>query len=281
MPFLTLGVVSNVWGALLAETSIQALCAEAAGQGYGYVELRQRALGECEAAWAHAAPQPIPARLAELARNVPGLRFNLAVEEPFLSGDVPVDEEGFAVPVAAAAALGGEPPLLRLVDVTPAETRLPPDDFAAAVRRVNGLVRQAAREGVRLALENSRQPLSVLRELIEIASEEAGEADWAPLLCWDAANQATAVAPEDPHAFADQLRADRLALFHFKQLRGGVPQPEVDDGEIDWRRILRRLRDKAYRGPALFEIPPGPDIRARLDQSRRYIQGILREMEEL
>src|SRR4051794_7920088 len=114
MAFLTLGVVSNVWAALLPETSIEALCAAAAADGYGYVELRQRALGNCEAARpGGAAPLPLPERLGELARNVPGLALTLAVEAPLTSRDVPVDEAAFAAAVAGARALGGDPPMLR------------------------------------------------------------------------------------------------------------------------------------------------------------------------
>jgi sugar phosphate isomerase/epimerase len=245
------------------------------------VELRQRALGRCEAPREGAAPLPLAARLGELAASVPELGFNLAVEAPFTSRDAPLDEAGFDAAVAGAQALGGAPPLLRLVDVNPAEGPLAPDAFADAVRRVVALARRAGAAGVRLALENSRQPVSTLMQLIEIAGAEMSGAAPAPLLCWDAANQATAIVPEDPHAFVDRLRADRLALFHFKQLREGDPQAEVDAGAIDWRRILRRLREKEYRGPALFEIPPGPAAGERLARSRRFIERLLIEMEEL
>jgi len=281
MDFVTLGVVSNVWATLLGTTSLEALCREAAGAGYGYVELRQGALGECEADAARTLrPQPLPDRLAALAARVPSLRYHLAVEAPFLTVGEAVDAAPFSTAVEGAAALGGDPPLLRLVDPTRSTRLLPPDGFVGSVEKVRDLARHAGARGVRLALENTAQPLSTLRQLIEIVADELEEDFLPPLLCWDAANMLSAITPEDPLAAAGSFGAEELGLFHFKQVNGGVTQWEVGEGDIDWRRILRALRDRGYRGAALFEIPAGDDAQERLERSREYVETLLREMEE-
>jgi sugar phosphate isomerase/epimerase len=283
MSFITLGIVSNVWSALLEEHSIESLCSEARARGYGYVELRQRAIGSAERAPAPGqAPVPLPPRLGELARSLPELSFNLAIEVPFLTPVEEVDEGTFVAGLEAARSLGGDPPFLRLVDVTPTQTVLEPAAFAACVGRVRELALRATGSGgapgVRLALENSRQPLSTLLQLLDIVAAELGGRALPPLLCWDAANMLGAITPEDPQRVVSRLRAGQLALFHFKQLKDGQLQPDVGDGEIDWRFLLAQLQEKGYRGPALFEIPPGPDAWSRLDRSRAYIQGILGDL---
>ena len=35
------------------------------------------------------------------------------------------------------------------------------------------------------------------------------------------------------------------------------------------------LRDRGYRGPALFEIPSGPDIWERLEAGTVYVQRLM------
>src|SRR5205085_1558717 len=96
------------------------------------------------------------------------------------------------------------------------------DSFVTAVERVRSLARQAGERGAQLALENSSQPLSMLRQLLEIATDELEDEFAPPLLCWDPANKLTAVTPEDPLSAAASFSPDELGLFHFKQLRDGV-----------------------------------------------------------
>lgn len=271
---LTLGIVSNVWAALLDGSSLEALCGRAVEEGYGYVELRQGALGECERPGTVGGPVPDADRLGNLARRS-ALGFNLALAVPFFTPGAALDDGLFASAIEGTLALDTEaPPFLRLVDPTPARTRLDPDDFAACVDGLRTLVARAAEAGVTLALENSSRPLSALRQLIDVVGEQV-HPEFRPLLCWDPANMLTSpVEPEDPHAAIRSLAAADLALFHFKQLRGGAPQPEVAEGDIDWLRLLRPLAARGYDGPALFEIPPGEDAWERLGRSRGYVEGI-------
>ncbi len=283
--FLTLGIVSNVWADLLPILSLNALCRHAADQGHGYVELRQGALGDCEEQTPGAGPPlPIPSRLAALAAGLPELTFNLAVEAPFLTPGASLDPDRYDRCLEAALAFGcgpatcGGAPLLRLVDIHSAQGRLTRDEFVAAVRGTVDLAERAAELGVRLALENAREPLSLLLDLLEAAGRELGD-ERAPLLCWDAVNMLSAVVQEQPVRVLSRLRPAALALFHFKQTRGGAPQPAVSAGDVDWGTILRSLRDSGYAGPALFEIPPGPNAWDRLAASRDYISRLLEDVD--
>jgi hypothetical protein len=67
MSWVTLGAVSNCWSALLPQSSLAEQCRRAVDEGFGYVELRQRALAECEEAVdGDPRPWPIPSALADL-----------------------------------------------------------------------------------------------------------------------------------------------------------------------------------------------------------------------
>lgn len=277
-----LGVVSNVWASLLPEGSLEAECRRAVEAGYGYVELRQRALAACEEkVEGDGRPWPLPERLAELAAAFPELGFNLAVEAPFLTSPLAVDDPYLLRCARAAKALGGTPPALRLVDVSPVSGLLADEatlyTLAASVAR---LAEVLWKDGVLLVLENSKQPLAPLREVIRRAVAALPAGVPAPQLCWDPHNQIVqTLAAEDPAATARATPVEEFFEFHFKQGRDGVLQPDVAEGELDWRAILSAFHENGYQGPALYEIPPSPDIWERLDRSTAYIRGLIAEVE--
>lgn len=279
MSFVTLGVVSNAWSDLLPATSLRAQCERAAAAGYGCVELRQRGLAECEERReADERPWPLPERLADLAAALPGIGFNLAVEAPFLTTRVDPRDPYLERCAAAARALGGSPPVLRLVDLSPAPALL---DHEEAIDELGQSAAELAahlwRGGVRLALENSRQPVGALRAVIRRAAFGLAESVPVPQLCWDPMNQIQQrLYPEDPVETARSLAPEELFEFHFKQGRERALLPDVTGpGDLDWPALLSALRERGYRGPALFEIPAGPAIWERLEASTAYIRSLL------
>jgi sugar phosphate isomerase/epimerase len=279
--FITLGVVSNVWADLLRASSLEEQVHLAVEAGYGYVELRQRALGSCEERVAgDERPWPLVVRLAGLRRSFPALGFNLAVEAPFLTGPVAAEEPYFQRCAQAAAAIGGPHPVLRLVDVSPAPAHLERQETIEELGQgVAELACDLCRQGVRLALENSRQPLMSLIRVIRRASLSLPEEVPIPQLCWDPHNQISQnFLAEDPVETARTLRTDELFEFHFKQGRNGQLQPDVAEGALNWRTILAVLHERGYQGPALFEIPPGPDIWERLERSTAYVRDIIEQI---
>jgi sugar phosphate isomerase/epimerase len=276
MPFVTLGAVSNCWTALLPDSSLLQQCRRAFAEPYGYVELRQRGLGDCEQAVSRDdRPWPIPHRLAELPRLVPELGYNLAVEAPFQTHALSPDDPYLRRCAEAAAALGGNR-VLRLVDLNRPDALLDEravDELGASIA---GLARSLWESGVSLALENSHQPVGVVLALIRRAASDLPPEVPAPRLCWDPHNQVSQrLQREDPVETARTLPLETLFEFHFKQGGPGQARPDVDDGPLDWRAILQALRERGYRGPALFEIPAGPDIWDRLQRGTRYVQGLL------
>jgi sugar phosphate isomerase/epimerase len=280
--FVTLGTVSNGWGDLLPSSSLPEQCRRAAEFGYGYVELRQRALGTYEERVAgDDRPWPLPSALAGLRGEAPGLGFNLAVEAPFQTSVISPDDAYIGRCLEAAVALGGEPPVLRLVDLSPAEALLDAEGIDRLGQSVADLARRAWRMGVVLALENSKQPVRVVRALIERAAISLPEEVPIPLICWDSHNQiAQRLEIEDPVDTARTLGMEELFEFHFKQTHARELLPDVTgSGDLDWHEILEALHHRGYRGPALFELPPGPDIWERLERSTAYIQELIRKVE--
>jgi len=279
MSFLTLGVVSNGWAALLPASSLEEQCRKAVEAGYGYVELRQGALGGAELAASEGPPWPIPEALARVRQAVPELGLNLAVEAPFLARQVPPQHPYVLRCAAAANALGGSPPVLRLVDLSPVSGLPSEEALDARAAEIAALAQGLAQQGVALALENSKHPLGTLRAVLERAAAQLPAGVPAPRLCWDPHNQISQrLAPEDPVQTARDLSVPELFEFHFKQGRHSDLQPVVGDGEIDWQGILSILRQRGYRGPALFEIPAGPDIWERLERSTAYVRRLLAEV---
>ena len=274
MGFLTLGIVSNCWGAQLPGSSLETECRRARDTGWGYVELRQRALGSAEEAIAgDSRPWPIPDALGALAAAVPGLQWNLAVEAPFLTTVVDPEDRYLLRCAAAARALSPADPVLRLVDLSPASTLLEHeeaiDELAGSVER---LARRMAREGVRLALENSKQPVIALQQVLAAASLSLPPSVHPPQICWDPVNQVQQqLLPENPCDTARSIAFDTLFMFHFKQCAGGQVLPDMPEGDVNWAEFVGIMRSRSYEGPALFEIPAGADAWERLERCREAV----------
>lgn len=277
-----LGAVSNCWAAQLPHTGLEAQCGAALARGYRYVELRQRALAECEEQVAgDERPWPLPEQLRRLGKLFPDLGFNLAVELPFMTEPVDADTpylERLCEAALALAEAGGRP-LLRFVDVSPAPALLTAEQVERLAGSTAGLTAALASRGIATVLENSKQPVGTLLELMRQAA--AGlEGITGPFLCWDAANQVQQTfVPEDAVETARTVPVASVFEFHFKQLRDGALQPGVGDGDLDWSAILAAFRAGDFVGPALFEIPPGEDIWERLDAGTGYIRGLIASVE--
>ncbi len=281
MAKLTLGVVSNCWSALLPASSLEEQCRRAVEHGYGYVELRQRALGGAEE-WVEGddRPWPLPDRLSALRESVPGLGFNLAVEAPFMTTELEPCDAYLARCTDAALALGGPAegvlPVLRLVDLSPAAELTSPATIERLAPGIANFAYFLAERGIRLALENSKQPVGVLRELVRAIAARTGECCPPPQICWDPANQITQqFEREDPAATVAEMRPSELFEFHFKQSAGNLVLGDVREGDLDWAAILEAVRNSDFHGPALYEIPGGPDIWERLESSDAYLRPLL------
>jgi len=278
-----LGIVSNCWGALLGEREgLEAQCVRALEAGYQVVELRQRALAECQqTVVSDERPWPVADRLERLHAHVPGLQLHLAVEAPFISQPAPAKDAYLDRCIEAAKALGGGA-FLRLVDLAPTSNGIDHDETIDMLGdALGGLGAHCWGNGLRLVVENARQPLSLVRRVIDRARFVMPRSAPPIGVCWDPANMVGVPGnDEDPLAVAATFLSagpeerDELAEVHYKQRRGTEQLREVGAGDIDWAGVHRALAVNAYRGPFLFEIPAGPDIWERLARSRDYIEGL-------
>ncbi len=270
------GVVSNCWGAEEPALSLADLVLRAAEEGFEYVELRQGSLREGERPTSDGPPDPLGDVLAEVAGRTPQLGFNLAVELPFLSDIVGTDDPRFTTAVEAARRLGGRS-VLRLVDVTPPAGLLEHEESIDALgEALSRLAERAWGTGrVTLAVENSRQPVSSVLAVIRRARCTTPAPIPPPRLCWDPHNQLIQqLRPEDPHLSAGDLSPHEFFEVHFKQQRDGALLSGVEEGDLDWRRIMQGLSRAGCCGPALFEIPAGERVWDRLRAGKTYLEQV-------
>ena len=64
-------------------------------------------------------------------------------------------------------------------------------------------------------------------------------------------------------------------MVHFKQTRNAQAYPTVDDGDLDYVRLLKVLQEKDYEGLAVLEIPSGEDVFENFKSSVSYLQGLM------
>lgn len=264
---MILGVVSNCWREQLrAGHALESLIADAVERGFEAIELRQTCLGNFESGPRHL---PNSEDLRQLPEQFDALQINLAMALPYLSPLNDADASMFRSGLAAAVAVGGRfTPHLRLVDLA---TQIAPSEIDGAADALSRLVDEAADAGVWLSVENSVQPWSLFREVFDRVSLSRTDGHHLRL-CYDAANLLLQPDPVQPGDVTQSLRADRVAMVHFKQREHGNFLDSVCDGEIDWRRQFEALAQIGYRGPGLFEIESTPDVWTSLDESRRYLE---------
>jgi sugar phosphate isomerase/epimerase len=272
---MRLGIVSNCWREQLdAGTSLDELIEEAVRRGCDHVELRQGCLGGYERA-GEGGLWPDVAALGPLAKRFPETGINLAMALPYLGGEVTPRTRLFLEGMSAAVALGrGGEGHLRLVDPETPAASVTADREAGLAERLASLASACADAGARLSVENARQPWGTRRGILSRARQRLGPRAGALGLCYDPCNLLSASDRPDPQAETARLRAEEIALFHYKQSREGAPHPEVGAGDIDWAVQLQALRQIGYMGARLFEIPAGPDIWERLECSRDYLKGL-------
>ena len=64
-------------------------------------------------------------------------------------------------------------------------------------------------------------------------------------------------------------------MVHFKQTRDGRPHTSVDDGDLDYARLLRMLNARGYDGLALLEIPSDAGVLDNFQQSVEYLRRLM------
>ena len=269
---MILGAITNSWRDQLSNTDLPRLVERARRRGAAHIELRQTCLGQYEDGadddwW------PAVDKLARLARTFPTLTFNLAIAYPCLTGEPDPSSPRFQASLAAARA--ADPIGLRLRAVDSASFDSPwgqSEDVAAIALRVAKLARESARQGVRLFMENSGQPIRSMALQVREARDALAPAE-APYLglCVDPINSMRADPGSDPIAEIEDLPLDHIFMVHFKQTLHGQPHPTVADGDLDYPRLLSALERKGYDGLAILEIPSGEHVFDNFKESVDYL----------
>ena len=270
------GIVSNCWQSQLAAgVSLEDLIAGASRRGYRTIELRQGCLGAFETA----NREPIAERLAEFPSMFPGVRFNVAIEQAFLSPERRIDDAIFAAGKWAAAAVAGEtPPHLRLVDLATSNADWASIDVREAVEdaaaRIAGLTKvMIGIDGV-LSLEHARQSWRLFRFVFDAARKHLGRDANRLKICFDPCNLLFADDDTAPVTVTASLAPDEISMVHFKQRADGEIRPTLDSGDVDWNGVCAALIKIGYSGAGLFEIPPTENIWENLETSRDFLKVI-------
>lgn len=267
-----LGLVSNCWKVQLdSGVELDSLIADAVRRGLTVIELRQGSLGKYEVG-AECVPQAD--RLAELARRFPSVRFNMALSLPCLSGELSRDDPLFLAGRAAAMALAGQQtPHLRLVDLQTRPEQCSPSSVEATACGVIELTEAMTDiEGI-LSIEHSRQPWPWLDSVMQSAWQPLAERRSRLRLCFDPCNLLLTEPIDNVAGIVESVRPDDVSMIHVKQRRGGQVQPDVGDGDLDWRMLLEKLRRRGHSAPVLFEIAPHVDVWANLDSGLARLFG--------
>lgn len=276
-----LGLVSNCWKVQLdAGASLIELVDQAANEGFRFVELRQRCLGNCEDLESRL---PLPHRLKELAERFSEITFNLAVELPVFSETIDTSLETVDTMLRSAKALSahGHPAHLRIVD--PDSKNVPcmrsADENTGSRFCLQDVVDSLSNLKTRIptgivSVEHSFQPWTGFRTLLEVANSSCSNVR----LCYDPCNLWLAGDGEEANEITASLPVDWLSMVHLKQRVGNSVSPRLEPGEMNLARQLNLLNDARYTGPFLFETTPSADVWKCLRDSRVYLASIVREL---
>ena len=273
---MILGSITNSWTQHLYTTDFPRLVERVRRRGAAHIELRQTCMGQYEEGlgedW-----HPATERLARLARTFPLLSFNLAIAYPCLTGGTYPGSSLFQAALEAARTVGPVVPRLRLVDPARFDRAWESlEELPSAVAGVAELAREAARQRVRLFIENAGQPIRSMALVVQKAREELSAEESSYLgLCVDPINSMRADPGSDPIAEIEALPLDDIFMVHFKQTRGGDPHPTVDNGDLDYTRLIRVLEDKGFDGLAVLEIPPEEQVFDNFQTSVEYLSRLL------
>ncbi len=273
---MILGAITNSWREHLYTAELPRLVERARRRGAEHIELRQTYLGQYEIGggddW-----RPATEVLARLVRTFPTLSFDLAIAYPCLTKGPDPASPLFRASLEAARVVNPITPMLRMVDTVGFDNSWGrAEDLPNTALGVAELAREAARQKVRLFMENAGQPIRSMALVVREARKRLSDEE-APYLglCVDPINSMRADPGSDPIAEIEALPLDYIHMVHFKQTRDGQPHPTVDDGDLEYPRLLRMLKNKGYDGLAILEIPACEEVFENFRVSVEYLGRLM------
>ncbi|MBM3971379.1 MAG: sugar phosphate isomerase/epimerase [Planctomycetes bacterium] len=267
-----LGLVSNCWKVQLdSGNSLDSLVAEAVRLKLAAIELRQGSLGVYEAG---STCRPQADRLADLARRFPSVKFNVALSLPCLGSALTREDSMFLAGRSAAIALANrERPHLRLVDLQTRPEQCVTSSIETAARGLVELTEAMLEvEGI-LSIEHSWQPWPWFDSVMNAARRMLGERSARLRLCFDPCNLLLTEPSDDIASIVESIAPGDVSMIHVKQRRDGQVQSQVGDGDLDWPKLLKTLRQREHVAPMLFEIAPHVDVWANLENGIARLFG--------
>ena len=273
---MILGAITNSWAEHIYTTELPRLVERARRRGAAHIELRQAYLGQYEEG-AEDDWRPLVDKLARLARTFPLLTFNLAIAYPYLTTEPNPASPQFQASLEAARVVGAATPRLRLVDTTRFDSPWEKvEDLPTTATGVTELAREAARQRVRLFVENAGQPIRSMALVVREARKALGSQEAGYLgLCVDPINSMRADPAGDPVAEIEELPVEYISMVHIKQTRNGQPLPSVADGDLDYLRLLQVLKNKGYKDLAILEVLAGEDAFENFRESVEYVEKLM------
>lgn len=118
---------------------------------------------------------------------------------------------------------------------------LPNDKYsltALGINRLKNIIERAERCSIRIAFENLDNLVNLATVLNEFKSENVG-------FCYDSCHHANYA----PNIDLLDLYGDRLMALHLQDNGGVRNQHQLPfDGNIDWKRVMRKISETGYRG---------------------------------
>jgi len=208
-------------------------------------------------------------RLKKLASEYKDLTFTYATNNNCLDEE---DEQKVKGAVDLASTLS-DIPILRLLaagGIIKRERRryssIEKDEIAEKLSRYSSY---ASKKGVALGLENAREPMEDIKEIIDkVSSLSLG-------VTFDPGNLTSiSIEQGDPFQALGILEPSEIKIVHLKQTIKGEPQNTVCDGDIDIKRLLDELSKKGYNGIICLEPRSGKNSESAIKRSIEYMNNL-------
>ena len=207
--------------------------------------------------------------LRQLTPRYKNIHFTYAIKNNCLDER---DEEKVRGAIELSASLSGEP-ILRLVAdggiIKNEKRRYSSEEKTKIVDKLKIYADIATRYRVMLGLENAREPMEDIKNMIDqVGSPVVG-------VTFDPGNLTSiAIEREDPLKALESLKVSDIKLVHLKQTINGEPQTYVSQGDIDIRKLLDRVNGMGYKGIICLEPRAGKGCRDAIKSSIEYMNKL-------
>jgi len=208
-------------------------------------------------------------RIIKLAGEYKDLTFTYAIDNNCLDEE---DEERVKKAIDLASNLT-ERPVLRLLAaggiIKKERRRYASVEKNEIAEKLGRYASYASQKGVALGLENAREPMEDVKEIINMVRSSSLGVTFDP-------GNLTSISIErgDPFQALGTLETSEIKIIHLKQTINGEPQNTVCGGDIDIKRLLDELNAKGYNGIVCLEPRSGKNSKSAIKRSIEYMNNL-------